>query len=309
MKRMMKTIIASVAMVALSMTAFAQEAEVTDAVAEDAVVVEEVTEAVETPAPVVTAPAETPATNGGLQTVFSQIFADTKIKEIEIDLISEDFVLATTGSDTFSLEIRTNVRDTIPTVVQDGKSLKVTQKNKKAKTAERSCVVVLTLPQNYPPAEFELSLVDGQATLEPLAAGSIEIEAGNGVVEAKQLRADKKLSLEVDKGTLTVKQLETKTLSASAKRGKLTIGDVETQEFAISVDKGTADIVLSKPFKKASSLNVGAGTLNLGLPAKMVLFDSVVAGKGRYRSEFPSDTTGPMLKGKIGKGSVTVTKR
>ena len=322
---------------------FAQEAEVVaEPVAEAAVTAEGTTEAVAQEVPAVTN--EIP----GLQTMFSQVFVDASFKEISIELLAEDFTLVTSGSDAITLEIKSNTKEFVPTVVQDGKSLKVTQKNKKSKTPSRVCSVVLTLPQNYPPAKFNLSLTDGKATLDTFAAGEVELSAGNGTITAKEVRADgefelsvdagkatldtvvtkeaelsagtglvtvqgvradKKLSVSAGNGTVNVQQTETKSLSASAKKGTLTLKNVSTDEFAISADKGSAVVDLAKSFTKASSLNVSTGSINLLVPATAVLYDTVSVGKGHYKSEFPSDTTGPELKGKIGKGNVTETKK
>ena len=87
-----------------------------------------------------------------LQTVYSKSFDGMPYKEIDIDLGAEDFTLRRTASDKMTLEINARVNDNIPLVMQDTKSLKVIQKNKKRKVDGQICMVVLTyaVRQHHP---------------------------------------------------------------------------------------------------------------------------------------------------------------
>ncbi|MDE6350688.1 MAG: DUF4097 domain-containing protein [Treponemataceae bacterium] len=284
----------------------------------------------------------------GVQTMFSQVFVDKSFKEIDIDLGSEDFVLIVAPSDRTTLEIKSNKHDFIPLVTQDEKSLKVVQKNKKVKTDGRICTVVLTVPQNFPPAEFELSMQSGVATLDPIAAGSVEIAVGNGTLTAKDIqaskefelsvnagkatltsveagaaeiaagngtvtvervRASKKLAVAANAGSLAIAHSETPSFSGAVKKGLLTAADVTAESIAVAVDSGKATVDLAKVFLRASSLLVGSGNLSLLLPADSVFYTTASVNKGQFESEFPSSNKGPELKVKISKGTATVTKR
>ncbi len=340
---------------ALSLSvAFAQEAEIavtqpvaeaqpaadTQPVAEVPAVAEPVAATQETVAKLEAVP--------GVQTMFSQVFVDPTFKEIDVDLGSEDFVLIVTPSDKATLEIKSNKKEAMPLVMQDEKSLKVVQKNKKAKTDGRICTVVLTLPQNIPPAEFELSMLNGVATLDPLVADSVEIAVGNGTLTAKDIqankefelsantgkatltnvvtddaeiaagngtvtvdavRAGKKLAVAANAGSLALAHVKTRSFSGAVKKGLLTATDVEADSVAVAVDSGKATIELAKVFSRASSLLVGSGKLSLSLPADSVFYTTASVNKGQFDSEFPSSNKGPELKVKVSKGSATVTKR
>ena len=280
-----------------------------------------------------------------LQTVYSKSFDGMPYKEIDIDLGAEDFTLRRTASDKMTLEINARVNDNIPLVMQDTKSLKVIQKNKKRKVDGQICMVVLTLPKDCPLAEFELSLTSGAATLDPLGAEMVEIGVGNGTLTAQDIRADKEFELSVkggmamvasvitndaeiaaDTGSITVgrvsadKQMrlatnagivkienpKTKSLFAAVKRGSLMVKDAFVEEFSVAVDSGTAALALAKPFSRSSSLLVGAGSITLGLPKGSVFYSTATVGKGHFASEFTLDSSGPELKVKVGKGTVEV---
>ena len=350
MERLAK--IAALTMVAaLSFSAaFAQEADVADAQpvaeAQSAADTQPVAEV-----PPVAATQETVAKLDavpGVQTMFSQVFVDPHFKEIDIELGAEDFVLIVTPSDKATLEIKSNKKESMPLVMQDEKSLKVVQKNKKVKTEGRICTVVLTVPQNIPPAEFELSMQSGVATLDPIAAGSVEIAVGNGTLTAKDIQASKEFELSVNagkatlasveageaeiaagNGTVTVERVragkklavaanagslalahaETRSFSGAVKKGLLTAADVTAESVAVAVDSGKATVDLAKVFSRASSLLVGSGKLALSLPADSVFYTTASATKGQFDSEFPSSNKGPELKVKVGKGTAAVTKR
>ncbi|MDE6773887.1 MAG: DUF4097 family beta strand repeat-containing protein, partial [Treponemataceae bacterium] len=236
----------------------------------------------------------------------------------------------------------------MPLVMQDEKSLKVVQKNKKVKTEGRICTVVLTVPQNIPPAEFELSMQSGVATLDPIAAGSVEIAVGNGTLTAKDIqaskefelsvnagkatltsveagaaeiaagngtvtvervRASKKLAVAANAGSLAIAHSETPSFSGAVKKGLLTAADVTAESVAVAVDSGKATIDLAKVFSRVSSLLVGSGNLSLLLPADSVFYTTASVNKGQFESEFPSSNKGPELKVKISKGTATVTTR
>lgn len=360
MERLAK--IAALTMVAaLSFSAaFAQEAEVAGAqLAADAQPVAEVQPAADTQpvaevppvAEPVAATQETVAKLDaipGVQTMLSQVFVDKSFKEIDIDLGSEDFVLIVAPSDKTTLEIKSNKHEAMPLVTQDEKSLKVVQKNKKAKIEGRICTVVLTVPQNIPPAEFELSMLSGVATLDPLVADSVEIAVGNGTLTAKDIqankefelsvnagkatltnvktgdaeiaagngtvtvdhvRADRKLAVAANAGSLAIAHAETRSFSGAVKKGLLTAADVTAESVAVAVDSGKATVDLAKVFSHASSLLVGTGNLLLSLPADSVFYTTASVSKGQFESEFPSSNKGPELKVKISKGTATVTKR
>lgn len=284
----------------------------------------------------------------GVQTMFSQVFVDPHFKEIDIELGAEDFVLIVTPSDKATLEIKSNMKEAMPLVMQDEKSLKVVQKNKKVKTEGRICTVVLTVPQNIPPAEFELSMQSGVATLDPIAAGSVEIAVGNGTLTAKDIqaskefelsvnagkatltsveageaeiaagngtvtvervRAGKKLAVAANAGSLAIAHSESRSFSGAVKKGLLTAADVTAESIAVAVDSGKATIDLAKVFSRASSLLVGSGKLALSLPADSVFYTTASVNKGQFDSEFPSSNKGPELKVKVGKGTAAVTKR
>lgn len=362
MKRLVK--IAALTMgVALSFSvAFAQEAEVADtASAADAQPVAESQAAADTPLAAEPQPvAETQpvaATQDtvakldaipGVQTMLSQVFVETPFREIDIDLGSEDFILIVAPSDKTTLEIKSNKHENIPLVAQDGKSLKVTQKNKKVKSDGRICTVVLTVPQNYPPAEFELSMLSGVATLDPLAAGAVEIAVGNGMLTAKDIRAekefelsvnagkatltsivtgdaeiaagngtvtvdsvhaDRKLEVAANAGSLAIAHSEARAFSATVKKGLLTAADVVTDAVSVVVDSGKATVDLAKVFSRASSLVVGSGSVALSLPAESVFYTTASLSKGQFDSEFPSSNKGPELKVKVSRGTAAVIKR
>ncbi|MBD5448265.1 MAG: DUF4097 domain-containing protein [Treponema sp.] len=356
MERLAK--IAALTMVAaLSLSAaFAQEADVAGTQpAADAQPVAEAQPAADTQpvaeVPPVAATQETVAKLDavpGVQTMFSQVFVDPHFKEIDIELGAEDFVLIVTPSDKATLEIKSNMKEAMPLVMQDEKSLKVVQKNKKVKTEGRICTVVLTVPQNIPPAEFELSMQSGVATLDPIAAGSVEIAVGNGTLTAKDIqaskefelsvnagkatltsveagaaeiaagngtvtvervRASKKLAVAANAGSLAIAHSETPSFSGAVKKGLLTAADVTADSIAVAVDSGKATIDLAKVFSRVSSLLVGSGNLSLLLPADSVFYTTASVNKGQFESEFPSSNKGPELKVKISKGTATVTKR
>ncbi|MDE7228157.1 MAG: DUF4097 domain-containing protein [Treponemataceae bacterium] len=356
MERLAK--IAALTMVAaLSLSAaFAQEADVAGTQpAADAQPVAEAQPAADTQpvaeVPPVAATQETVAKLDavpGVQTMFSQVFVDPHFKEIDIELGAEDFVLIVTPSDKATLEIKSNKKESMPLVMQDEKSLKVVQKNKKVKTEGRICTVVLTVPQNIPPAEFELSMQSGVATLDPIAAGSVEIAVGNGTLTAKDIqaskefelsvnagkatltsveagaaeiaagngtvtvervRASKKLAVAANAGSLAIAHSETPSFSGAVKKGLLTAADVTADSIAVAVDSGKATVDLAKVFSRVSSLLVGSGNLSLLLPADSVFYTTASVNKGQFESEFPSSNKGPELKVKISKGTATVTKR
>lgn len=359
MKRLVK-IAALTTVAALSFSAaFAQEADVGAQLAADAQPVAEAQSAADTQ-PVAEVPpvAESVATTQetvakldavpGVQTIFSQVFVDPHFKEIDIELGSEDFVLIVSPSDKVTLEIKSNKKEAMPLITQDEKSLKVVQKNKKVKTDGRICTVVLTVPQNIPPAEFELSMLSGVATLDPIVADSVEIAVGNGTLTAKDIRAnkefelsvnagkatltnvvtdeaeiaagngtvtvdrvraDKKLAVAASAGSIAIAHAETRSFSGAVKRGLLAAADVTAESVALAVDSGKATVDLAQVFTRASSLLVGSGKLSLSLPADSVFYTTASTNKGQFDSEFPSSNKGPELKVKISKGSATVTKR
>ncbi len=299
MKRFTK--IASIA-IALSFaltSAFAQnaESEVTEEVSTETSETQEVQDAQE-------------ASADGMYTVFSQVFTGGAFKKIEINLLYEDFILVSSGADSTMLEIRTNYKEKFPVVTQDGKNLKVSQTDKKANTLQgRKCTVKLTLPQNYPPVDFILSVQDGTAALEPFAAGNIKISASTGSITLEKVKADKTISVSMGDSTFSASNMEASSVSVTGKSGTLNIAKLTVEDFSISMDKGTAAFTLTKPFKKASSLEVGNGSIVAYMPSGTVFYDTLTVGKGNYRSDFASDSKGPELKAKFGKGTITVTRQ
>ena len=311
MKRIAKFMTALFAASFIFTSAFAQEAEAaaTADTPEAPAAAEETAAAeapAETPAPV--PEAELPAADG-MYTVFSQVFTGGAFKKIEINLLTEDFILVSSGADATTLEIRSNYKEKFPVVTQDGKTIKVAQTDKKANTLQgRKCVVKLTLPLNFPPVDFVLSMDNGTASLEPFAAGNIKISMGNGTMDIQRAKADKTISLSMGEGLLTADNIETKSFTTSAKGGNVNIKKLSAEEFSFTMDKGIAALKLAKPFTKQSSLEVGSGSITAEFPAGTVFYNTISVGKGSYRTDFPSNTKGPELKAKFGKGTIVVSK-
>lgn len=326
MERLAK--IAALTMVAaLSFSAaFAQEADVADAQpvaeAQPATDTQPVAEV-----PPVAATQETVAKLDavpGVQTMFSQVFVDKSFKEIDIDLGSEDFVLIVAPSDRTTLEIKSNKHEFIPLVTQDEKSLKVVQKNKKVKTDGRICTVVLTVPQNFPPAEFELSMLSGVATLDPIVADSVEIAVGNGTLTAKDILANKEFELSVNAGKATLTSVETgetgeaeiaagngtvtvervragKKLAVAANAGSLALAHAETRSFSGAVKKGlltAADVTA-----ESVAVAVDSGKATVDLAKVFSRASSLLVGSGKLSLSLPADsvfyTTASVNKGQF----------
>lgn len=268
----------------------------------------------QTTAPEQAAAQQTPAQEtvpaDGMYTMFHQVFTGNAFKKIEINLMAEEFILVSSGSDSTMLEIKSNIKEKVPVVTQDGKSLKVQQKDKKANMlAGRICTVKLTLPQNLPPSELVISVSEGNLTLEPVAASSIKITTGTGSLTAGKIRADKDLTLAIGDGRASADAVEAQTLIVTGKKGNITLKGVLAPKFSVSMDKGAASVSMVKPFSQQSSVEVNTGSIDLSLPASAVFYSSITAGKGNYHAEFYTDSKGPELKVKFAKGNIKVSKQ
>ena len=242
-------------------------------------------------------------------TVLNQNFPANGVKKIEIKLYSEAVTVLSSSEEALNVTVKSNYQDKNPLVLLDGKTLKISQPEKKIKYQDRDCQVTITLPAKMKVSELDISTASGNITFVNLPIDKVEVETVSGTINADYVNAAKEFSLEAGDGSVNITGVTTKELEVEVKKGNLEIGPSEVRTFSVKCEKGTASLSLNKEFAKESSLETSNGTINLTLPAKTVLNTKTTIGKGNFHSDFATDTNGLPLKVKLGNGNVNITKK
>jgi|GEM_PF-1844333 len=244
-----------------------------------------------------------------LQSVYFQGIPAKGIKKVTITLKGEALVITKAEDENIGIRVESNFSSANPIVNADAKSIKIEQKDKTNKLNGRNVIVTLMLPEGFEFGDLVITQDTGALTLGTIKGANITVTSAKGSINAESLIADKLLKLSSPSGDITIQSIKAKNLEAETLKGTLTLKGVEADTFTVAAEKGTLEMDVTKMFEKDASVSVGSGNASIYLPDGADFWTTGTVERGRFRSSFPQDSKGALLKVKVGSGELQVTKR
>ncbi len=252
------------------------------------------------------------------------------IKKLQISLKDESLTIKQNDDSTvktIDIEILSTHDTANPLFTNDGKMLKIEQKEKTNKLKDRVCYVNITIPKDFSIQEAKIATVTKDITISDLNSQKMEISSTSGAVKltnieaneltvsadkggltAKKIKADKIIRISTSSGDQTFSELKADEIIAETQKGTLKFTDIDTKKVSFNVDKGVLELNLKALFEKDSTVRVSSGNAKIFLPSNSTFWTSGSVDRGRFRSEFAQDSKGPLLNMKVGGGDMQLLK-
>ena len=266
-----------------------------------------------------------------LQTVSAQKGIQTNgLKKIQISLKNERLTIRQnedTEDKTLNIEIVSNYTASYPLFKNDGKTIKIEQKEKTNKLKDRICEVTITVPKDFKIQElkassdssdisisdfqalnFDVSISSGTLKLSKIEATDFSASSDKGELTARNIKVSKAAKFSSSSGAITVSDLTADEVVTESQKGDLKFSDINVKKVSMNADKGSLDLTLSKLFEKDSTIRVSSGNAKIYLPSNSTFWTSGSVDRGRFRSDFTQDSKGPRLDIKVGGGDLQVLK-
>ncbi|MBQ1832673.1 MAG: DUF4097 family beta strand repeat protein [Treponema sp.] len=266
-----------------------------------------------------------------LQTVSAQKGIQVNgLKKIQISLKGERLTITENESSedkTLSIEILSNYTSMYPIIKNDGKVIKIEQKDNTNKLKDRICDVNISIPKDFKIHEFRVNSESSVISISDLTAqvmevttqtGSIKLSKINatefnsssdkGDINARDIKVDKTAKFTSSNGSMVISGLTADEIVAETQKGTVRITDLTVKKASVNADKGSLDITFSRLFDKDSTIRVSSGNAMVYLPSNSTFWTSGSVDRGRFRSEFTQDSKGPLLNIKVGGGDMQLVK-
>lgn len=266
-----------------------------------------------------------------LQTVSAQKGIQINgLKKIQISLKSESITIRQnedTEDKTLNIEILSNYTAMYPVLKNDGKAIKIEQKDNTGKLKDRVCEVNITVPKDFKLQEIKINTESSDITIADFRTQKLEIGTKSGAVSLTKVessdfsvstekgdltvrdnKVEKTANMKSSSGSMTVTNLVADEIITETQKGNVRLSDITTKKISINADKGVLDLNMSKLFEKDSEIRVSSGNAKIYLPANSTFWTSGSVDRGRFRSEFSQDSKGPLLNIKVGGGDMQIIK-
>ena len=252
------------------------------------------------------------------------------LKKIQISLKNEKLTIREnedTEDKTLNIEVLSNYTASYPVLKNDGKTLKIEQKDNTNKLKDRVCELIICVPKDFKIQELkvtggkgdiqvtnfkahtiEISSADGDVKISKIESSDFSSSVEKGSLTVRDVKVEKAAKINSSSGNITVSNLTAEEIVSESQKGNLKFNDINVKKVSINADKGTLDLNLDKLFEKDSAIRVSSGNAKVYLPSNATFWTSGSVDRGRFRSEFTQDSKGPLLSIKVGGGDIQLIK-
>jgi DUF4097 and DUF4098 domain-containing protein YvlB len=232
------------------------------------------------------------------------VFPASEIREFDVQLASEDFEILSGNVTDIEVEIVTNRTKGIPSVVQSGNTLKISNE-RYFELFYKRCLVRVTVPENFCADGLTLSSSSGYISVHTIKSVQADFTASSGAVKCESLSIQKELAVKTTSGSIGISKLQVQELSCSSSSGRIYAdglvcmsaafkslsGSIEAGEMTagllkIKTTSGRVSCMLKKLPEQESYAESTSGNISLNLPENDGFSVSADTMSGMYRNEF-----------------------
>lgn len=177
----------------------------------------------------------------GNKNLISKETYSSEIKNLDIDLHSENVTIKEIYGNEITLEIYCNNSRNKPEVYVSKGTLSIVASRRSFRIGEY-CNIEICIPQDFKFKNIHISTTSGDTNIEKLYAQNILIESSSGNLEADSLTAEYKIDLKKSSGDMKVDLLASDELKVNSSSGGIKIEKINTIDTSISSTSGSIKI-------------------------------------------------------------------
>lgn len=232
------------------------------------------------------------------------VFPASEIREIDVKLASEDLEILPGNVTDIEVEFVTNRTKGVPSVVQSGNTLKISNEPYFELFYKR-CLVRVTVPENFCADGLTLSSSSGYISVHAVKSIQADLEASSGSVKCESLSIQKVLTVKATSGSIGISNLQVQEFSCRSSSGNIhadgvvcssaefrsSSGSIDAGEMTagllkITTTSGRVVCTLKKLPEQESYAESTSGNISLNLPENDGFSVSADTLSGMYRNEF-----------------------
>lgn len=182
------------------------------------------------------------------------------IKNINIQLLSEELVIKEIYGDEIAIEIYSNNKRYIPNIENDNDTLSITSKTKAFRFGEY-CTVEICIPQDKKFNNITIDQASGSAEIEKLYADNISITSSSGSLKADNLTTDYSLKVRKSSGSTKIEKVASDDFKVTASSGSIKIGSLNTINSEFNTTSGS--IKVEKLDTESFDVETSSGSISI----------------------------------------------
>lgn len=215
-----------------------------------------------------------------------------EIKNISINLSSEQVHISPIYGDEISIEVHSNNRSLIPSVIVGQGGLSIGASRSKHHGLVDYCDIDLFIPYDSDFESISIYLSSAKLVIDEIKADSIEFRASSGSINISNIEAGE-LQVTTSSGSIRIDGFTGEYISTRASSGSIRARDISCDYFDTTTSSGSIEYELVEAPLAASEMRASSGSITLSIPDNKGFDIIASSSSGSFRDQHTGNRLSP----------------